>query len=69
MTATDTELKNVHFAVDDDGVATILLDVQGDAMNTLGEALTGDLFPLIDRLETDPAIKAVVIGSAILLSP
>ena len=64
MTATDLDLKNIRFAVDDNGVATILMDVQGDAMNTLGDALGDDLYPLIDRLESDPAIKAVVIGSA-----
>ena len=64
MTATETKLTHVHFDVDDKGVATILLDVQGDQMNTMGPALGGDFFPLIDRLETDPAIKAVVIGSA-----
>ncbi|NND04182.1 MAG: fatty acid oxidation complex subunit alpha FadJ [Acidimicrobiia bacterium] len=64
LTATDTEVKNVHFEIDADGVATILMDVQGDEMNTLGDALGNDLFPLIERLETDPAIKAVVIGSA-----
>jgi len=58
------KLTHVHFDVDKNGVATVLMDVQGDQMNTLGDALGEDLFPLIDRLETDPAIKAVVIGSA-----
>jgi 3-hydroxyacyl-CoA dehydrogenase/enoyl-CoA hydratase/3-hydroxybutyryl-CoA epimerase len=58
------KLTHIEFAVDDAGVATILMDRQGDAMNTLGPELAGDLFSLLDRLETDPAIKAVVIGSA-----
>ena len=58
------KLTHIEFAVDDAGVATILMDRQGDAMNTLGPELAGDLFSLLDRLETDPAIKAVVISSA-----
>lgn len=64
MTATDTQLTHVRFDVDAAGVATILMDVQGDSVNTLGDELGGDLFSLLDRLESDPAIKAVVIGSA-----
>ncbi|MGI9610031.1 MAG: fatty acid oxidation complex subunit alpha FadJ, partial [Acidimicrobiia bacterium] len=64
MTTTDNKLTNLHFEVDDDGVATILLDRAGERMNTLGPDLAGDLFSLLDRLETDSAIKAVVIGSA-----
>ena len=64
MTSTEMKLTHISFAVDDAGVATILMDRQGDSMNTLGPELAGDLFSLLDRLETDPAIKAVVIGSA-----
>jgi len=63
VTATDTEFTHLHFAIDD-GVATVLLDRHGDAFNSLGEELAGDLFLLLERLETDPAIKAIVIGSA-----
>ncbi len=63
MTSTETNLTHVELEVDA-GVATILMDRQGDPMNTLGPELAGDLFSLLDRLETDPAIKAVVIGSA-----
>jgi 3-hydroxyacyl-CoA dehydrogenase/enoyl-CoA hydratase/3-hydroxybutyryl-CoA epimerase len=58
------QLTHVHFDVDGDGVATVLMDVQGDQMNTMGQALSGDLYTILDRLETDPAIKAVVLGSA-----
>jgi len=61
---TDLELTHIHFSVDADGVATLLLDRQDETMNTLGPELGADFFGLLDRLETDPAIKAVVIGSA-----
>jgi len=64
LTTTDLKLTHVRFDVTADGVAIVLMDVQGDAVNTLGDALGEDLPPLLDRLETDPAIKAVVIGSA-----
>ena len=64
MTPTEMKLTHIQFEVDDAGVATILMDREGDPMNTLGPELAGDLFSLLDRLETDPAIKAVVIGSA-----
>jgi 3-hydroxyacyl-CoA dehydrogenase/enoyl-CoA hydratase/3-hydroxybutyryl-CoA epimerase len=64
VTTTEKKLANMAFEVDAAGVATILMDRKGEPMNTLGPELAGDLFSLLDRLETDPAIKAVVIGSA-----
>ena len=64
MTALDSKLNHVHVDVDESGVATVLMDVQGEAVNTLGDALANDLFEVIGVLESDPAIKAAVIGSA-----
>ena len=64
MTALDSKLNHVHLDIDESGVATVLMDVQGEAVNTLGDALANDLFEVIGVLESDPAIKAVVIGSA-----
>ena len=64
MTALDSKLNHVHLDIDDSGVATVLMDVQGEAVNTLGDALANDLFEVIGVLESDPAIKAAVIGSA-----
>ena len=60
----DLELDHIHFSVDDDGVATALMDRAGEAMNTLGPDLAGDLVKVIERCETDAAIKALVLGSA-----
>ena len=58
------ELDHIHFSVADDGVATALLDRAGETMNTLGPDLAGDLVKVIERCETDGAIKALVVGSA-----
>jgi 3-hydroxyacyl-CoA dehydrogenase/enoyl-CoA hydratase/3-hydroxybutyryl-CoA epimerase len=60
----ELELDHIHFSVDDDGIATARMDRAGEAMNTLGPDLAGDLVKVIERCETDPAIKALVLGSA-----
>lgn len=54
---------NFHFDVDDNGVATVLIDRNDESMNTLGEKLVLELSQVVDRLE-ESDIKAVVIGSA-----
>ncbi len=55
--------KNFHFDLDDDGVATVLIDRRDESMNTLGEELVLELSSVVDRLE-EPDVKAVVIGSS-----
>ncbi len=57
------ELTHFTFNVED-GVAVALLDRAGEPMNTIGPVIFEDFSAVIDRVETDPAIKAVVIGSA-----
>jgi 3-hydroxyacyl-CoA dehydrogenase/enoyl-CoA hydratase/3-hydroxybutyryl-CoA epimerase len=63
MARTTTEYENLTFELDDDGVATLLMDVRGESMNTLGVGLVTDLASALDRLERDD-VRAVVIGSA-----
>jgi len=54
-----------HFTFDaEDGVAVVLLDRAGEPMNTIGPAIFDDFAAVVDRIETDPSIKAVVFGSA-----
>ena len=55
--------ENFHFDLDDDGVATVLIDRKDESMNTLGVALITELAAVVDRLEQED-VKAVVIGSA-----
>ena len=60
----DMSLTHLSFAVDGDGVATVLIDRAGEAMNTLSPDLGDDLDAVVTRVETDPGIVALVIGSA-----
>jgi 3-hydroxyacyl-CoA dehydrogenase/enoyl-CoA hydratase/3-hydroxybutyryl-CoA epimerase len=46
-----------------DGVATLLLDVPGESVNTLSAEVGEALTRLLVRLEQDPAVKALVIAS------
>ncbi len=47
-----------------DGIAVVTMDVPGAAQNTLGAALRNELVPLIERLQKDTSIHAVVLLSA-----
>ncbi len=57
------ELTHFTFNVED-GIAVVLLDRAGEPINTIGPVIFEEFDAVIDRIETDPAIKAVVIGSA-----
>lgn len=46
-----------------DGVALLLLDVPGEPVNTLTPGVMAELGPLLDLIEEDPAICAVVLLS------
>ena len=47
----------------EDGVATCLLDVPGEPVNTLSPEVGAALEEILQDLEKDPAVKGVVIGS------
>ncbi|HET9554690.1 MAG TPA: fatty acid oxidation complex subunit alpha FadJ [Anaeromyxobacteraceae bacterium] len=47
-----------------DGVATLLLDVPGESVNTLSAEVGDELDRLLTRLEQDAAVKAIVVASA-----
>jgi 3-hydroxyacyl-CoA dehydrogenase/enoyl-CoA hydratase/3-hydroxybutyryl-CoA epimerase len=55
--------KNFHFDLDDNGVATVLIDRSDESMNTLGKELALEFSAVVDRLE-EPDVKAVVLGSS-----
>ncbi|MDF1597020.1 MAG: fatty acid oxidation complex subunit alpha FadJ [Acidimicrobiia bacterium] len=57
------ELTHFQLTVDD-GIATVLMDRAGEPMNTLGPVIFDDFNTVLDRLETDDSIEAVVWGSA-----
>ena len=56
-------LENTKFSVDEDGVATITIDVAGETQNTLSPKLSEDFFAVLDRIESDDKIKAAVLIS------
>ncbi len=58
------KLTHIQLDIDADGVATALLDKDGEAFNSLGPELATDLFALIEHVEENDEIKALVIGSA-----
>jgi 3-hydroxyacyl-CoA dehydrogenase/enoyl-CoA hydratase/3-hydroxybutyryl-CoA epimerase len=47
----------------EDGVATVLLDVPGESVNTLSPAVGEELRALVEGLEKDPQVKALVFAS------
>lgn len=51
------------WTVDDDGVALVVYDVPGEAQNTLNPRFAREFDEVLSRLETDPAIRAVVFAS------
>lgn len=58
------ELEHFQFETDADGIAFVMMDVQGQSMNTISGQVSTDLEKIINRIETDEAICGVVLGSA-----
>ncbi len=54
----------IKYDLDSDGIATLAIDVPGQSMNVITSELTADLATLIGKIETDDAIKGVVITSS-----
>ncbi|MFW6369162.1 MAG: fatty acid oxidation complex subunit alpha FadJ, partial [Myxococcota bacterium] len=58
------DLTHFKFEVDEKGVALVLIDCADEKMNTLSTRLQADLEIILERLESDTSIRAVVVGSA-----
>lgn len=59
-----TSEKPANFRVEvQGGVATLLLDVPGERVNTVQPAVMLEFVALMEKLEKDPAVKAVVLAS------
>lgn len=63
-TPTNTTLTHLDIAVDAGGVAVVTLDRRDEAINSLSPVLMDDFERLLDRLESDEDIRAVVLTSA-----
>ena len=57
-------MDNLRIETGADGVALVLFDVKGEAVNTLRESLQRDFDEAFGKLAEDPAVKAIVLASA-----
>ncbi len=60
--AIGSSLRNFRVTVDD-GVATVLVDVPGEPVNTISPEVGAELSKVVDALASDGEVKAVVIAS------
>jgi len=56
--------RHVQVEVTPKGVAVVRMDVQGEKQNTFNEEFVNDMKAMIERVEKDDAVKAVVLASA-----
>jgi 3-hydroxyacyl-CoA dehydrogenase/enoyl-CoA hydratase/3-hydroxybutyryl-CoA epimerase len=56
--------QNIRYAVDGEGIATLLIDVAGRPMNVLTPEFGKDLADCIDKFVADSGVKGAVIASA-----
>ena len=67
MSAVENDVRDNMSAVtqdlDADGILTLTMDMPGRSMNVLNEQLTDPLAAAIERIETDEAVKGVIITS------
>ncbi len=54
----------IQYSVDDDGIATLLLDLPGKSMNVLCDDMNSDLSECIDKVVADDNVKGAIIASA-----
>ena len=59
---TQSDWKNFRIEIQG-GVATVLVDVPGAPVNTLTEGVGAEFRAILEALEKDPAVKAVVLAS------
>ena len=59
----DTAPRVLTLTVEADGLAWIVLDVPGEAQNTLSPRFSGEFEEILARLESDRAIKCAVFAS------
>ncbi len=59
---TQSDWKNFRIEIQG-GVATVLVDVPGAPVNTLTEGVGAEFRAILEALERDPAVKAVVLAS------
>jgi 3-hydroxyacyl-CoA dehydrogenase / enoyl-CoA hydratase / 3-hydroxybutyryl-CoA epimerase len=65
MTAEATQAQPRHFRVEQEGgIATLLIDDPGERVNTIHPELLAEFMQLLDRLEREGTVTAIVLASA-----
>lgn len=60
---TETSASAFTLTKGDDGVATLLMDVPNESMNTLKAEYLGEISAMLDQIESDNDIKGVIVAS------
>ncbi|MEE8295052.1 MAG: 3-hydroxyacyl-CoA dehydrogenase NAD-binding domain-containing protein, partial [Sphingomonadales bacterium] len=55
--------KTIKYSLDNDGIATLLIDVPDHSLNVMTEAFLVELDGLVDRVATDDNVKGAIIAS------
>jgi len=53
----------IQYTVDNDGIATLMMDLPGKAMNVLCAELVSDLSECIEKVSTDDNVKGAILAS------
>ncbi|NNK99294.1 MAG: 3-hydroxyacyl-CoA dehydrogenase [Xanthomonadales bacterium] len=54
----------IRYTVDNDGIATLMIDLPGKSMNVLCDAMIADLSECIDKVAADEGVKGAILASA-----
>jgi len=55
--------KTIQYSVDDDGIATLMLDLPGKSMNVLTAELIRDFSECVDRVSNDQSVIGAIVAS------
>jgi len=55
--------KNIQYSVDNDGIATLMIDVPGKSMNVLSDELISELSDCIDKVTADDNVSGAIVAS------
>ena len=53
----------IQYSVDNDGIATLVIDMPGKSINILSGDLISDISECVDRVTTDQSVSGAIITS------
>ena len=54
---------NIQYSVDNDGIATLMIDVAGKSMNVMSDQLISELSDCIDKVAADDNVSGAIVAS------